>query len=134
MVGFKLRVISPEKVLLEAEVASAIFPGEDGFFGILPRHAPMVSLTASNLLTAKLSDGGDVDLLIHDGFAEIRDNVLTVLTRSAEKASDVDLERARSAAERARKRIRANKAEYDYARAVSSLRRALTREKYGNRS
>lgn len=134
MAGFQLRVVSPEKVLLEAEVSSVRFPGEDGFFGVLPRHASMVSLTASDVLTAKLADGGEVELLIHDGFAEIRDNTLTILTRSAEKPAEVDLERARSAADRARERIRVNKAEYDYARAMSSLRRALAREKHGKRS
>ncbi len=134
MAGFNLRVVSPEKVVLEAEVASVKFPGEDGFFGILPKHAAMVALTESDILTAKLASGEELSVLIHDGFAEVRGETLTVLTRSAEKPEELDLDRAKAAAERAKERLRGQKAEYDYARSVSALRRALARQKYGLRS
>ena len=132
--SFKVRVVSPERILLEAEVVSARFPGEDGSFGVLPRHAAMVSLTESGPLLARTTDGRELEFLIHDGFAEVRDDVLTVLTRSAEKPGEVDLERAKRAAERARERIRNDLTKVDYSRALSALRRALARERYGRRS
>jgi len=131
---FQLRVVSPERILLEAEVSAVRFPGEDGSFGVLPRHAAMVSLTESGPLQARTASGEELEFLIHDGFAEVRDNVLTVLTRSAEKPGEVDLDRAKQAAERARERIRNDRTKIDYVRAVSALRRAIAREKYGRRS
>lgn len=129
--SFQLRIISPERILLEAEVVAVRFPGADGSFGILPRHAAMVSLTESGLLRARGADGAVVELLIHDGFAEMRGKVLTVLTRSAEAPAQVDLERARQAAQRARERLRNDRSKVDLIRAEAALRRAIAREKYG---
>jgi len=134
MATFTLRIVSPEKVVLEAEVDAVRFPGEDGFIGVLAKHAPMVALTESEILTAKMTGGENLELLIHDGFAEVRNDVLTVLTRSAEEPREVDLERAREAAERAEQRLQLNRAEYDHARAMAALRRAIARQKYGSRS
>ncbi|MCH2112675.1 MAG: ATP synthase F1 subunit epsilon [Planctomycetes bacterium] len=134
MAGFNLRVVSPEKILLEAEVTAVQFPGEDGFFGVLPKHAAMVSLTDSGPMKVRLSDGTEKQLLIHDGFAEMRGDALTVLTRSAEEPSAVDLERAQQSAARAKERIQNEAASSDLVRAQASLRRALIREKYGRSS
>lgn len=130
----QLRIVSPERVLLEVEVVSVRFPGADGAFGVLPRHAAMVSLTEPGLLRARTVAGEEVEFLVHDGFAEVRGDRLTVLTRSAERPEEVDLERARRAAERARARLRNDRARVDLARASAALRRALVREKYGRRS
>ena len=105
-----------------------------GSFGILPRHAAMVSLTESGPLLVRTAAGEELEFLIHDGFAEVRDNRLTILTRSAEKPGEVDLDRAKSAAERARERIRNDRTKIDYIRAESALRRAIARKKYGRRS
>lgn len=128
-----LKVISPEGTLLETEAASVQFPGEDGLFGVLPRHAPMTSLTESGLLRARTAAGDQVELIIHDGFAQVRGDQVTVLTRSAEKPDEIDLERAKSAVERARERMRADRTEIDLIRAQMALRRALMRERYARR-
>lgn len=128
-----LKVVSPEGVLVEAEATSVQFPGEDGLFGVLPRHAAMTSLTESGLLRARLADGQELEYLIHDGFAEVRDNVVTVLTRSAEKPEEIDLERAKAAVERARERIRTRQIDVDLVRAQLALRRALLRERLAGR-
>lgn len=127
--SLRLRIVSPEGVVVDTEVRSVVFPGEDGEFGVLPRHAAMVSLTESGLLRATGADGQGVEYVIHDGFAEVRDNVVTILSRSAEKPEEIDLERARQAAERAMERLRADRTEIDLARAQIALRRALMREK-----
>jgi len=127
-----LKVVSPEGVLLETEANSVQFPGEDGLFGVLPRHAAMTSLTESGLLRAKTPQG-EVEYLIHDGFAQVRDNVVTVLTRSAEQLSEIDLERAQAAVERARERMKTKPVDLDLARAQMALRRALLRERLARR-
>ena len=126
--SLRLRIVSPEGIVAEQEADSVVFPGEDGLFGILPRHAAMVSLTVSGVLKAK-SGGETVEYLIHEGFAQVRDDVVTVLTRSCEKADEIDLERAKRAAERAMDRLRAKEAELDLSRAQHALQRALLREK-----
>ncbi|MDA1259756.1 MAG: ATP synthase F1 subunit epsilon [Planctomycetota bacterium] len=128
-----LRIVSPEGSVVETEAVSVRVPGEGGSFGVLPRHASMVSLTDSGLLSARTPDGRTLEFLIHDGFAEVRDDVVTVLTRSAEDPAAIDLERAAEAAKRARDHLRAEAADMDSARAVAALRRALMREKVARR-
>ena len=128
-----LKVVSPQGGLLETEAVSVQFPGEDGSFGILPRHAAMTSLTESGLLRARTAQGEQIEYVIHDGFAQVRNNVVTVLTRSAEKPDEIDLERARAAVERARGRMLETQAEIDLVRAQMALRRALMRERLARR-
>ena len=114
---------------MDEDVLSVQVPGEDGSFGILPRHASMTALTDSGLLKVITANNEVVELIIHDGFAQIKGNVVTVLTRSAENPQDIDLNRAREAAKRAQKRLGGDRKEYDSLRAQASLRRALMREK-----
>lgn len=132
--SLRLRIVTPEGKVADAEVRSVVFPGEDGLFGVLPRHAPMVSLTESGILRARGLDGQETEYVIHDGFAEVRDDVVTVLSRSCEMPDEIDLDRARQAAERALERLRAKRTEVDLARAQIALRRALMREKAARRS
>lgn len=128
-----LKVVSPTGTLLETEATSVQFPGDDGLFGILPRHAAMTSLTTSGLLRAKTGGGETIELVVHDGFAQVANNVVTVLTRSAEKPEEIDTERARRAAERARKRLKLRKEEIDFLRARMALQRAMIRERLARR-
>jgi F-type H+-transporting ATPase subunit epsilon len=124
-----LKVVSPTGVLLEMEASSVQVPGDDGSFGVLPRHAAMTALTASGMLRAKGADGQATEWVIHDGFAQVRNNVISILTRSAEQPEEIDVARAERAVERARGRLRAHKAEIDLVRAQMALRRALIRER-----
>lgn len=124
-----LRIVSPESTVLDAEVKSVQVPGEDGLFGVLPRHATMVATTDSGLLRAVTTNGDTIEYVIHGGFCEVRDNVVTVLSRSAEKAEEIDLERAQKAAKRAQEIMRSDMAELDLVRAQAALRRAMIREK-----
>jgi len=128
-----LRIVSPENIILDQEVQSVQVPGEDGMFGVLPRHATMVALTDSGPLRAKTNSGETVEFIIHDGFAEVKNNVVTILSRSAEKLDEIDLERAKKAADRARKHMKSQKDHVDRARANAALRRALMRERLGRR-
>jgi len=125
-----LRIVTPEQVLLEERVVSLRFPGHDGSFGVLPRHGDMVALTESGLLLARTPDGREISRVVHDGFAEVRDDTVLVLTRAAEAPEEIDLERARQAAERARGRLRSRRNDTDQARAEAALRRALMRQRY----
>jgi F-type H+-transporting ATPase subunit epsilon len=129
-----LSIVSPEKSVLEAEVNSVQIPGTAGMFGVLPRHAQLVSLTASGLLSAVAADGEAIEMLIHGGFAEVSGDAVVILSRSAEKVSDVDVERAQQAAKRAQERLSSKDSAIDVSRAGAALRRALLRERLGKRS
>ena len=129
-----LRIVSPDEVVFDAQVQSVQVPGADGLFGVLPQHAGLVSLTDSGLLRAKLASGENVEYVIHDGFAEVKDNVVTILSRSAEKPETIDLERAKKAAERARERMAHRDGKVDRARAEAALRRALIRQRLSRRN
>lgn len=129
-----LCIVSPEKSLLETEVNSVQIPGADGMFGVLPRHAPLVSLMATGLLSADATNGDKIEMVIHDGFAEVSGEAVVILSRSAENVADIDVERAQQAAKRAKERLRSKDSAVDIARADAALRRALLREKLGKRS
>ncbi|MBC8368816.1 MAG: ATP synthase F1 subunit epsilon [Planctomycetes bacterium] len=129
-----LSIVSPEDCMLETEVNNVQIPGADGMFGVLPKHAQLVSLTASGLLSASASDGEQIEMLIHDGFAEVSGDAVVILSRSAEKLAEIDIERAQQAAKRAKERIRSKDSAVDVARASAALRRALLRERLAKRS
>ena len=116
---------SRAEILLEAEVESVRFPGEDGALGVLAHHTTMVALTESGLLRARTPQGENLEFVVHSGFAEMRDNVLTVLPQAAENVESIDLDRARKAAERAQERLRSSEGNLDLVRARAALRRAL---------
>ncbi|MEZ6004667.1 MAG: ATP synthase F1 subunit epsilon [Planctomycetota bacterium] len=132
-----LRVITPERVLVETVASSVQFPGLDGLTGILKGHAPLVSALDSGVLSWKNDAGGD-EMFVSGGFCEVRDNVVRVVTEAGEPVREIDVERAEKAAERARERMAGkhidfDKAEFDLIRAQAALRRALMRQSAARR-
>ncbi len=80
---FRLRVYSPERELVDADVAEVTAPGAYGEIGVLPDHAALATTLQAGTLTYK--QGATVGRLsITGGFAEVRDNVMTVLADAAE--------------------------------------------------
>jgi F-type H+-transporting ATPase subunit epsilon len=130
-----LRIITPERVVLDTTAASVRVPATDGSMGIFPRHAGMVAALDGGVLSYK-SGGREERLFISGGFAEVRSNTVRILTSAGEKPSEIDLERAKAAEERARERLKprrtdltAEEATIDIARAQASLLRAIQRLK-----
>jgi len=80
---FRLRVYSPERELVDADVAEVTAPGAYGEIGVLPDHAALVTTLAAGTLTYK-EGTRTTRLKITGGFAEMRDNVMTVLADAAE--------------------------------------------------
>jgi len=125
-----LRVITPEKIILDETVDAIRIPGSDGAIGILPRHASMVAALDSGEL--RFTQGGrDTSLFVGPGFAEVRGATVRVVTDVSEPASDIDVERAKASADRAKERMRTRAADspeaYDALRAEAALRRAIQR-------
>ncbi len=99
--------------------------------GILPRHANMVSALDVGVLSY-VEQGGERSMFVAGGFAEVRDNTVRVVTEASERPEEIDVERARKAAERARERIRLRREgdpSIDLLRAEYALRRAMMRER-----
>ena len=130
-----LRIVTPQEVLLDEDVRSVQFTGIDGSYGILPGHAPLMTATEPGPVTIRYADGHEEQLAVTDGFAEMRDNVLTLVCEAGEKAETIDLERARVAEARARERLsqRGSLSSEELLRAEVALRRALMRGKVARR-
>ncbi|RLC26753.1 MAG: F0F1 ATP synthase subunit epsilon [Deltaproteobacteria bacterium] len=123
-----LEVVTPEKVMVSREVEIVAAPGSLGEFGVLEGHVPF--LTGIQPGELRYTSGGKTEFLaVTTGFAEISDNKVSVLVDAAEKAGEIDVERARQALERARERLSKQAEDIDFARAEMALKRAIARIK-----
>ncbi|MCG6194116.1 ATP synthase F1 subunit epsilon [Leptospira sp. FAT2] len=89
-------VISPEKILYKGEVDSLVVPGSEGFFGILPNHAPLVAVLGIGVLEIRKGDKIKV-LSIEGGFIEVKENSVSILTDHGALKDDIDLEAEKKA-------------------------------------
>ena len=132
MEGLRLDIVTPDKVVLNAEVDYVGACGVDGQFGLMPQHAPLLSaLTVGDLYYRQGNETHWV--FIAGGFAQISDNKVTVLAECAELASDIDVERAKEAKARAEQRLADPKPDVDLVRAELALQRAVARIRVASR-
>jgi F-type H+-transporting ATPase subunit epsilon len=121
-----LQIVTPERLLVQEQVDEVEIPGSKGYFGVLPGHTPMLaSLAVGELWYRKGQD--KVYLSIAYGFAEVLPDRVTILARLAERAEDIDIERAESARRRAEERLAQSKSDVDYERARAALSKSLMR-------
>jgi F-type H+-transporting ATPase subunit epsilon len=123
---FQLEVVTPEKVLVKDSAEEMQLPGKDGYLGILPGHAPLITELAIGQMTYR-SGGTTHALAVAWGFAEVLPDKVTVLAELAERAEDINVQRAREAKERAEKRLSSGDANVDVPRAQAALARANSR-------
>lgn len=125
-----LRVITPDRIVLDCQASSVRIPGVDGSIGILPRHAHMVSALDVGPLRY-VENGQHKALFVSEGFAEVKDNTLRVVCEAGELPEEIDEKRAKESEARARARLAGDNvsdAEVDRIRAELALRRALLRQ------
>ena len=132
-----LRIVTPDRTLIDRPVKAVSFMGIDGSYGILANHAPLITATAI-ATTVKIThtDGKVDELIVTDGFAEVSNNTLVLVCKSGESATEIDVERAKEAEQRARKKIadaQSGVEEVDVERAEAALRRAMLRQALGKR-
>lgn len=96
----RLRIVTPERQLLDEEVDEVTAPGTVGEFGVLPNHVTFLSSLQPGRLIYK-QQGQVHTLVVGGGFAEVMDNVMTVLADSAEFVDEINVERARAALRKA---------------------------------
>ena len=128
--NIRLEVVTPERQVVNEETQIVMAPGSEGEFGVLIGHTPFMTSLKTGTLRYRDSSGTERYIFVSGGFAEALPNKVTVLAESAERRRDIDAERARSALERAQKRMAsAQQTEIDYTRARAALERALYRLK-----
>jgi len=121
-----LEIVTPERLVEKDTVEEVQIPGKNGYLGVLPGHAPLITelgigeiIYQVNRLTRRIA--------VAWGFAEVLPDKVTILAETAERAVDIDIERARKAKQRAEERLRTASGEVDYQRALDSLERANSR-------
>src|SRR3954454_5398685 len=101
---FQLEIVTPEKKVVETTAEEVQIPGKNGYLGILPGHAPLITeLSVGEITYREIST--EQRLAVACGFAEVLPEKVTFLAESAERPSDIALDRARKAKERAEQRL-----------------------------
>jgi F-type H+-transporting ATPase subunit epsilon len=128
-----LKIVTPERLAFEGDVDEVIVPGSEGEMGILPHHAPLISLLGHGVL--RLKRGGEEEVFaIFGGFLQVRPDRVVVLAETADLASEIDLERAERARLDAQKVLEGGIVERaDLAAVRTALRRALVRIRVAER-
>lgn len=123
---FQLQVATPERLFVDEQVSEAELPGRNGYMGILPGHAPLLSALAPGILTYG-SGGNRQSIVIDGGFVEVFDNHVRVLADSAERAEQVDINRARQDLDAANTALREAHSGAESDAALESLQKAQAR-------
>src|SRR5450631_3763392 len=94
----ELEVATPERELVREQVSEVQLPGKNGYMGILPGHAPLLGLLGIGTLTyVSAADGKKRCISLHGGFVEVLEDHVRVLADVAERAEEIDVQRARAA-------------------------------------
>jgi F-type H+-transporting ATPase subunit epsilon len=128
-----LRVVTPSRLVLDEEVDEVTAPGELGEFGVLPNHIAFLSTLVPGELSFK-QGATKTTLAISGGYAEVLDNVMTVLASSAEFPEEIDVARSQHAKAQAERTLAAtNYEDQERQAAEEALRRATTRLQVASR-
>jgi F-type H+-transporting ATPase subunit epsilon len=124
---FQLEIVTPEKKVVETKAAEEIqIPGRNGYLGIMPGHAPLITELAVGEISYR-EHATEQRLAVAWGFAEVLPDKVTILAETAERPSEIDVERARKAKERAEQRLTSGDTTVDVERALDALQRAQAR-------
>lgn len=130
MTSLRLEIVTAERQVYSDEVDVVIAPGIEGQLGILPNHAPLMTMLQPGELVVRKS-GEETFLAISGGFLEVFQNKVVVLADTAERAEEIDINRAEAARQHAQQQLETLGA--DLAVAEAALRRALARLKVADR-
>jgi F-type H+-transporting ATPase subunit epsilon len=127
-------IVTQERQLYQAEdVQVVLAPGIEGQLGILPHHAPLLTVLDEGVMQVRHADGTEDTFAIHGGFMEVLPDKVTVLADIAERAEEIDIARAQEAYQRAQELMQQGYEGQDYKPIEASIRRSLTRLKVARR-
>jgi F-type H+-transporting ATPase subunit epsilon len=124
---FTFRLVTPQRLLVEAQIVSLEAPGSEGYLGILAHHAPLITPLRSGRLDVRDASGQAWSYAVSGGFLEVSANRATVLADTAERVDEIDLARADAALKRAESRLHDGSQNVDRDRAQRSQERAKNR-------
>jgi F-type H+-transporting ATPase subunit epsilon len=124
---FKVSIITPERSFYEGEATMVEFNTACGEIGVLQKHIPLTTVIAPGICTITEPEG-EKRAAVHAGLAEILPDRVTLLAEIAEWPDEIDVERAKSAEDRARERLAARDENLDVLRAELALKKALVRQ------
>ena len=122
----RLEVVTAERVVFSDDVDVVVAPGVEGQLGILPHHAPLMTMLQPGELVVR-KGGEEQDIAVSGGFLEVRPDRVIVLADAAERAEEIDEARAEAAMRRAQERLKERAPGLQTAEAEAELRRALIR-------
>ncbi|HEX9206529.1 MAG TPA: F0F1 ATP synthase subunit epsilon [Candidatus Deferrimicrobiaceae bacterium] len=126
-----LELVTPERLLLTEEVDEVVAPGFEGEFGVLPEHTQYLAILNIGLLRYRKGSETRV-VALGGGFAEVTPERVVILAETAERAEEIDVERARRARERAEAALKEITLDDEtYAKAYAALQRAMVRMSAG---
>ena len=103
---FAFRLVTPQRLVLQAEIVSLQAPGSEGYLGVLAHHAALITSLRPGRLDVRDAKGVVTSFAVSGGFLEVSGNRATVLADTAERAGEIDVERARASQKRAEERLR----------------------------
>lgn len=122
-----VEITSPDTAPVTLEAQEVILSGRAGLFSVRPGHTPMLSTLRNGVMIITGANGEDTFFAVHEGFAEILDDTVRILTPQFERAEEIDAERAQEARERAEELLARKEADLDLVRAEAALHRAMAR-------
>ena len=122
----RLEIITAERQVYSDEVNTVVAPGVEGELGILPHHAPLITILKPGEVMFR-KDGQETYLFVSGGFLEVRPDKIIILADACERADEIDITRAEAAKRRAEEGLKTLKPETDVAQTQAALLRALIR-------
>jgi F-type H+-transporting ATPase subunit epsilon len=130
---FEFEIVTPEKLVVRDVAEEMQIPGKNGYLGILPGHAPLITELAVGEISYR-NQGYTHRLAVAWGFAEVLPSKVTVLAERAERADEINVRRAEEAKQRAEERLKSADPNTDFDRAEQALQRADARLQVAGKS
>jgi F-type H+-transporting ATPase subunit epsilon len=130
MRSIKLKIVTPEKLLIEEEVYSVTLPAESGEITVLPDHIPYIgTLRPGEIFFRRTKEAEPESFATSGGFVELHGNTLSLLVDTAERAEEIDLDRAEEGRQKAEELAKSQHTldEAEYARVAASLEKEFAR-------
>jgi F-type H+-transporting ATPase subunit epsilon len=123
----RLELVTPERLLLSEDVDEVVLPGYEGEFGVLPGHTQYLAILSIGILWYRVGSAV-TRIALGGGFAEVTHERIVVMADTAERAEEIDVERAQRARDRAEARLKELSMDDEtYAKAHAALQRAMVR-------
>ena len=132
MPSMRLEIVTAERVVYSEEVDVLVAPGIDGELGILPRHAPLLTVLQPGEIRV-VKDGEESYIAVSGGFLEVLGSKVTILADTAEHAGEIDIARSEEALKQAQESIVSSASDSDLQRALASMRRSQARLRVARR-